>query len=103
MTRYGLRRGRQWLCVPSPQKRGAILRTNHAINRANPPWADPAATWMPGLKLAAAPSAAGEHWDAWLTTSLEVACQRQKILAALPANADCMGGTYRIESIPVNP
>lgn len=103
MTLYGLRRGRQWLCLPSPQKRVAILRGNDQISRTRPPWADPAATWVPGLKLASAANAAVEPWDAWLTPSLDVAHRRQKTLAALPPTEHCMGGTYQIEAVPVNP
>ena len=93
MILYGLRRGEEWLCLPSDQKRAAILRTNSLISRATPPWADPAAAWVPGLNLAAATGATGEPWDAWLTSSLEVARQRQQVLAALPRNQLCMGGT----------
>jgi len=103
MTLYGLRRGRMWLCLPSPEKRVAILRKTPLINRACPPWADPAAAWVPGLKLAAASGAdAHEPWDAWLTPSLDLARRRQQILAALPPSELCMGGSYSIASIPVD-
>lgn len=98
MTLYGLRRGREWICLPSPQKRVAILRMNPQINRARPPWADPAAAWVPGLYLA---SATGEPWDAWLTPCLDVAQRRQQVLAALPPTEQHMGGTYQIVAIPV--
>ena len=63
--RYGLARGREWVCCSRASLRYARSRSHQR---------EP--MWLPGLKL-------GPPDKAWTTGSLEVALERQVILRGL--------------------
>ena len=67
--RYGLARGREWVCLGRSSLR---LARDHGLQLSHQ--REP--RWLPGLKL-------GPPDKAWTTGSLEVALERQAILRGL--------------------
>jgi hypothetical protein len=67
VTRYGLRRGREWVALPARRK---------PLSQP-PPLTDGEATWLPGLVFSTDPA------EAWATGNLEVARERCVMLRHL--------------------